>query len=61
MNNSSNSKGKEKKKQANPYPLRLPAELSEEVKRLARESYRSFNAQITVMLEEYLKMIARET
>ena len=52
------SKGKSK--QANPYPLRLPEELSETVKSLAGEAHRSINAQITVMLEEYLKMIAEE-
>lgn len=52
------SKGKEKRKQPNPYPLRLPEELSETVKSLAGEAHRSVNAQIIVMLEEYLKMIA---
>ena len=61
MSTPNNNKGKEKRKQANPYPLRMPDELDRVVRQLAEESRRSINSQVIVMLEEYLKMIARET
>jgi hypothetical protein len=41
-----------KTKQATPYPLRLPPEITEWVKAKAKEEHRSFNSQITHMLEK---------
>lgn len=48
-------------KRPNPYPLRLPCELNEVVRKLAEENRRSINSQVVIMLEDYLRLIGHES